>query len=96
MLHTACATTATATSFKPCKTASVVGPSSRGANSAKPNITIAEGNVKPAQAANAPAQPARRSPIRKPVWLLAGPGTIWHKATSPAYSSGDSHCRSRT
>src|SRR6516225_3488451 len=61
ILHTACATTATATSFKPCSTASVVGPSRCGAKSAKANITSAEGKVKPAHAANAPPQPARRS-----------------------------------
>ncbi len=64
MLQTACATTATATSFNPCSTASVVGPSRRGANSAKANITIAEGRVNPAQAASAPPQPARRNPTR--------------------------------
>ncbi len=64
MFHIACATTATATSFSPCITAFVVGPSRCGAKSAKPNITAAEGRVKPAQAANAPLQPARRSPIK--------------------------------
>ena len=33
------------------------------------------GRVKPTQAAAAPAQPARRTPTRRPTWLLAGPGT---------------------
>jgi hypothetical protein len=59
-------------------------------------MTIAEGSVKPNHTANAPPQPARRNPIKKPTWLLAGPGAIWHKATSPAYSSADSQFSSRT
>jgi hypothetical protein len=64
MLHTAWATTATATSLSPCNTAFIAAPSRCGASSAKANMTIAEGRVKPAQAANAPLQPARRNPIR--------------------------------
>jgi hypothetical protein len=76
MVHTACATTATATSFKPCASARVSGAASRGASQAKANMINADGGAKPSQAANAPAQLARRRPIRKLTWLLAGPGII--------------------
>ena len=42
-----------------------------------------------------PAQLARRSPIRKLTWLLAGPGIIWQSATRPAKSSAESQARRR-
>lgn len=35
---------------------------------------IAEGKVKPAQAARAPEYPDRDNPMAIPTWLLAGPG----------------------
>ena len=46
-----------------------------------------EGSVNPAQAASAPRQPARCRPMRKPTWLLVGPGSNWHSATISANSS---------
>jgi len=39
---------------------------------------IADGRVKPSQAANAPRYPARERPMARPTWLLAGPGRNWH------------------
>ena len=47
-------------------------------------IAIADGSVKPAHAASAPRQPARSQPSAKPVWLLAGPGRNWVRATRSA------------
>ena len=44
----------------------------------------ADGAVKPSHAIAAPAYPARRYPIAMPVWLLAGPGRNWHRATRSA------------
>ena len=62
MLQTAWATIATATSWRPCRIAVSVGPCILGASCAKAKRRTADGRVKPAQAARAPAQPARRSP----------------------------------
>ena len=45
---------------------------------------IAEGKVKPVQAAKAPAYPARESPMAMPTWLDAGPGRNWQSATMSA------------
>lgn len=84
MPQMACATTATATTFKPCSTpAGSAAPhaDSPSANSVKAS---AEGSVKPAQASSAPLNPARDRPIAMPTWLLAGPGKNWHSATRSA------------
>ena len=43
-------------------------------------VAIADGSVNPHQAASAPLQPARTSPIDSPTWLEAGPGRNWHSA----------------
>ena len=96
MLQTAWATTATATSCNPCRTPSRIGPCILGASSAKANSANADGSVNPVQAASAPVHPARRSPTSRPTWLLAGPGSIWQRATKSAYSLADSHWRSLT
>ena len=45
---------------------------------------IADGAVKPTQAATAPAKPDLVSPIPIPTWLEVGPGSIWHRATRSA------------
>ncbi|MCY1535343.1 hypothetical protein D9M68_707440 [compost metagenome] len=81
MPHTACATTATATTFSPCtapdwaRSAHCVTPA------AKRMSATADGSVNPSHAASAPPQPARPSPSAMPTWLLAGPGRNWHSAT---------------
>ena len=75
MPQTACATTATATSFSPCRKPSARGPLIAEALSAKATRTIAEGRVKPAHAASPPMRPLpRRTPSENPTWLEAGPG----------------------
>ncbi len=66
MLHTACATTTTAVNINPWRIVRIVGPGSAGARRAKLYIRIADGNVKPIQAAIAPPHPARCRPTRKP------------------------------
>ncbi len=84
MLHTACATTATATTFNPCKAPDPA--TSPNAVTPYPNkiSAIADGMVKPIQAATAPGKPARESPTPMPTWLDAGPGKNWHNATRSA------------
>ena len=82
--HTAWATTATATSFRPWITAWAQTPLMNPTPKANTVIKIADGKVKPAQAANAPGQPARRQPRPKPTWLDAGPGRNWLSATRSA------------
>ena len=52
----------------------MTGPPSR-ARSPNSTRAIADGSVKPSHAAIPPAIPARRVPIRIPIWLLAGPGS---------------------
>ncbi len=85
MLQTACATTATAASCSPCSTRPASAERvNQAADSAMPNISSAEGRVNPTQAARPPAQPARCSPMQKPVWLEAGPGRNWHSETIAA------------
>jgi hypothetical protein len=84
--QTACATIATVTIFRPWTTESSTRLPSPAHASPCANSTssMADGSVKPSQAANAPAHPARPSPSAKPTWLLAGPGRNWHNATSSA------------
>ena len=82
VLLTACATTATAISFKPWIRPVPTGPPRRGASIAKASSNRTEGSVKPHHAANPPRHPARSSPTENPTWLLAGPGRNWHKARS--------------
>ncbi len=90
--QTACATTASAASLRPW-----THPASlRSVCAAKsPNmvIKIADGNVKPIQAASPPGMPARRVPIAIPSWLLAGPGRDWQSATRSANEASSSHRR---
>ncbi len=74
IVHTACATIATATTFSPRTAPDEASAPACAMPSAKRIIAIAEGAVKPTQAAIAPRQPARSQPSAKPVWLLAGPG----------------------
>ncbi len=45
---------------------------------------MAEGIVKPNQAASAPGRPARKMPMLIPTWLDAGPGRNWQSATMSA------------
>ena len=82
--HTAWATTATATTLRPCT--SPAGMPSPPAENPRPNNASAkaDGSVKPTQAASAPPQPLRISPSAIPTWLLAGPGKNWHSATRSA------------
>ena len=54
MPSTAWATMATATSLRPCRSPSPAGPFSAPAPKAKSVMAIAEGSVKPAQAASPP------------------------------------------
>ena len=84
MLHTACATTATATTWSPCSMPPLRGPVSAAAPRAKRTMATADGSVKPSQAASPPASPPRERPTAKPTWLLAGPGSSWHRATRSA------------
>ena len=84
MPQTACATTATATSFRPrshpaCDR-SPIAPTPY----ANTVIATADGRVKPTQAANIPSGPPRNSPIAIPVCEDAGPGMNWHSATRSA------------
>jgi len=78
------ATTTTATSFSPWIAARNSAEPSGGARLANANISSAAGAVKARKAASAPRQPARSSPIAKPIWLLAGPGRNWHRASNCA------------
>lgn len=89
IVQTACATTATATTMRPCSQAACTAAPvlTRRANAA---IAAADGRVKPIQAASAPAQPARSMPTAMPTWLLAGPGRSWHSATRSAYAAASS------
>jgi hypothetical protein len=54
------------------------------------------GSVNPSHAAAAPAQPARRRPTAIVSWLLAGPGSAWHSATSSANARSSSQPRRTT
>ena len=57
---------------------------------------IAEGMVKPSHAITPPSFPARSVPIAIPSWLLAGPGSNWHKATRSVNDLSSSHPRLAT
>ena len=85
MPQIACATTATATSFRPCRIPSASGPVKAVAPSAKAKRMRADGMVKANHAANPPSRPLpRRMPRVKPTWLEAGPGKNWQSATISA------------
>ncbi len=85
MPQIACATTATATSFRPWSTPSAKGPVNAVAPSAKAKRMIADGMVKANHAASPPSRPLpRRMPSVKPTWLEAGPGKNWQSATMSA------------
>ena len=85
MPQTACATIATATSFRPCSSPAPAGdPVSAPAPKANAVISAADGRVKPHHAASPPSQPARSRPMEKPTWLEAGPGANWQSATRSA------------
>src|SRR5688572_31407989 len=95
MLHTARATTATATRLSPW-IQPAAGSASWSTNSAKRTSATAEGSVKPSHAATAPTGPARRRPIAIPTSLLVGPGSDWQSATISAYVASSSHRRRTT
>jgi hypothetical protein len=59
-------------------------------------MIAALGSVNPSHAAKAPAQPARILPTAIVSWLLAGPGSVWHRATRSANPTSSSHARSST
>ncbi|MOA10920.1 hypothetical protein D3C78_1308300 [compost metagenome] len=84
MPQTACATTATAASFSPCTAPDWASQLHCCMPKANRMSSMADGRVKPSQAAKAPVQPARPRPSAKPTWLLAGPGRNWHSATRSA------------
>ena len=66
MPHIACATTATATTFRPCRTPTGSAVPQLEMPTANAISTRAEGRVKPSQAASTPPNPARASPIAMP------------------------------
>ena len=100
---TACATTAAAAAVSPASrpanqplVVTAPLPSSACRASAKAVIAIAEGAVKPSQAAKAPPAPARVSPINIPTWLEVGPGSTEQNATSAANVASSSQPRRST
>jgi hypothetical protein len=96
---TACATTATAAAFSPA-TAPATGPACGTAAPATSTpmrpISTALGSVNPTHAATAPGQPARSRPMAIDSWLLPGPGSAWHRATSSPNARSSSQPRSST
>ena len=84
---------ATAATFSPCSAPAAAGPCQCDTPSANSTSAIADGKVKPAQAASAPRHPARCNPSAKPTWLLAGPGSSWHSATRSAKCASSSQRR---
>ena len=82
MAHTACATTATATTLRPCTQPAAASAGWADKVWANSSSAAAEGKVKPTHAASAPQSPARVMPSAMPSWLLAGPGRNWHSASS--------------
>ena len=85
MPQIACATTATATSFRPWRMPSAKGPVKAAAPSAKANRMSADGMVKANHAASPPSRPLPRNmPSVNPTWLDAGPGRNWQSATTSA------------
>src|SRR5215831_19296236 len=81
MPQTACATTATATTLRPCTAPEDATPAHRETPNANTMSATADGNVKPHHAASEPSHPARPRPSAMPTWLLVGPGRNWHSAT---------------
>jgi hypothetical protein len=96
MPATACATTATAATFRPASHPAPATSPSPPTPSANASITSALGSVNPTHAASAPHAPARRNPTASPTWLLAGPGRNCASATTSAYASSVSHPRRPT
>ena len=84
MPHTALATTATATTFRPCNHPPADRASRAVITSAKRIMATAEGRVNPAQASNPPRMPRNEAPNAIPTWLLAGPGRNWLNDTRSA------------
>ena len=66
MPQTACATTATATSFRPLSQVALLTSPNASTPYAKASMSSADGSVKPTQAANMPSGPARSRPIDMP------------------------------
>ena len=93
--QTACATTATAATFRPW-TQPAPDRSVDAANSPSAVSATADGSVNPSQAATPPAIPARRVPMAMPSWLLAGPGRIWDSVTRSVKASSSSQPRRAT
>jgi hypothetical protein len=81
MPHTACATTATAASFRPCSHPAPLRLEARATPNAKPIMSNTDGSVKQTEATSAPSRPARCMPMANTSWLLAGPGRNWQSAT---------------
>ena len=89
----AAATTATATSSKPCSHPTLTFAC--GSASAKAVMRIAEGSVNPIHAPIAPPGPARSQPSSMPVCELPGPGKSCVSAThSPKAASSSQRRRS--
>jgi hypothetical protein len=84
MPQTACATIATATTFRPCTAPEAASDSYRAMPWANRISATADGSVKPSHAHSEPAHPARSMPSAMPTWLLAGPGRNWQSATRSA------------
>jgi len=82
--ETACATTATATMRSPASQAASCMAPIVPTPAAKAIRAMAEGRLKPSQAATPPASPARSMPRLTATWLLAGPGRNWQSATRSA------------
>src|SRR5687768_5430949 len=66
MPQSACATTATATTFNPCNQAASAPPPTVVITSANSTSATAEGKVKPSQEASAPGNPLLSSPSAMP------------------------------
>ncbi len=74
MLHTACATTATATTCSPWSIPPLSGPVSAAAPRAKSTMATADGSVKPSQAATPARGPAAREAHREAHLAARRPG----------------------
>ena len=82
--HTAWATTATATTLRPCNQPASAVLANAPIPKANAISANADGRVKPIQAASPPRRRARAMPIAILTWLLAGPGKNWQSATRSA------------
>ena len=96
IVHTACATTATANTLRPISQPEFAVTPNCSRPRANAVISKAEGSVNPSQAISAPRRPARWNPRAMPTWLLAGPGRNWHKETSSPYAPSSIHRRRTT